>query len=178
MQTYKFTTTKSWSTCSKQVSLETSEWCTSAWQGLAQKSPRGPLWSDLYPALRQADGTLATSFSEQQQQLWMRQFSEIEAGTQVHWQELQRLDRPGLGPPLDIHQQALFPSPWVLQNLLRKLKRGKVPGLNGITTEILKAGAGPLCTQLCALTTKAVAHCKEPLEWKGGLLVPLSKGKS
>ena len=144
---------------------------------LGSKKPKRATVVRPLPALRQADGTLATSFSEQQQ-LWMRQFSEIEAGTQVHWQELQRLDRPGLRPPLDIHQQALFPSPWVLQNLLRKLKRGKVPGLNGITTEILKAGAGPLCTQLCALTTKAVAHCKEPLEWKGGLLVPLSKGKA
>lgn len=27
------------------------------------------------------------------------------------------------------------------------------------------------------LTTKIVAHCKEPLTWKGGQLIPLSKGK-
>ena len=58
-----------------------------------------------------------------------------------------------------------------------KLKRGKAPGLNRLPTEVLKAGAEPICTQLCALTSKAVAHCKEPLEWKGGVLVPLSKGK-
>ena len=54
----------------------------------------------------------------------------------------------------------------------------RTPGLNQIPTEVLKVGAGTLCVQLCALTTKAVAHCKEPLEWKGGLLVPLSKGKA
>ena len=128
------------------------------------------------PALRKQDGTLATSFTEQQV-VWMQQFSEIEAGTQIHWQELQRLDRPGLGPPLDIQRQELFPSPWTLQCSLQKLKRGKAPGHNRLPPDILKAGAGPLCTQLCALTTKAVAHCKEPLEWKGGTLIPLSKGK-
>ena len=108
----------------------------------------------------------------------MKQFGEIEAGTQMSWSALQQLDRPGLGPPLDVQQQALFPSPWILQSFLRKLKRGKTPGLNQIPTEVLKVGAGTLCVQLCALTTKAVAHCKEPLEWKGGLLVPLSKGKA
>ena len=129
------------------------------------------------PALRKPDGTLASSFTEQQI-IWMQQFSEIEAGSQIHWDELQRLDRPGLGPPLDIQSQELFPSPWTLRCSLQKLKRGKVPGLDRLPPDVLKAGAGPLCTQLCALTTKAVAHCKEPLEWKGGLLIPLSKGKS
>ena len=128
------------------------------------------------PALRKPDGTFAHSFTEQQM-VWMQQFSTIEAGTQLHWKELQRLDRPGLGPPLDVQMQDLFPSPWRLQQLLRKLKRGKVPGSNRLPPEVLKAGAAPFCTQLCALTTKAVAHCKEPLVWKGGVLVPLSKGK-
>ena len=129
------------------------------------------------PELRKPDGDIATSFTEQQQ-VWMKQFGEIEAGTQMSWSALQQLDRPGLGPPLDVQQQALFPSPWILQSFLRKLKRGKTPWLNQIPTEVLKVGAGTLCVQLCALTTKAVAHCKEPLEWKGGLLVPLSKGKA
>ena len=128
------------------------------------------------PALRKPDGTLATSFTEQQQ-VWMQQFSEIEAGVPLHWEVLQRLDRPGLGPPKDIQCQEIFPSPWELQLTLKKLKRGKVPGQNQLPPDVLKAGAAPLCHQLCALTTKAVAHCKEPLEWKGGQLIPLSKGK-
>ena len=129
------------------------------------------------PALRKKDGTLATSFTEQQQ-VWMQQFSEIEAGVPLHWETLQRLDRPGVGPPKDIQCQEMFPSPWDLQLALKKLKRGKVPGQNQLPPDILKAGAAPLCHQLCALTMKVVAHCKEPLEWKGGQLVPLSKGKS
>ena len=129
------------------------------------------------PALRKTDGTLATSFTDQQK-IWMQQFSAVEAGTQLHWEALQQLDRPGRGPPLDIQNQELFPSPWKLQCLLRKLRRGKTPGLNQLPPDVLKAGASPFCTQLCALTMKAVAHCKEPLAWKGGLLVPLSKGKA
>ena len=51
---------------------------------------------------------------------------------------------------------------WDLQQTLKKLKRGKTPGFNQIPTDVLKAGAAPLCHQLCALTTKVVAHCKEP----------------
>ena len=62
------------------------------------------------PALRKKDGTLATTFTEQQK-IWMDQFSEVEAGVPMHWSELQRLDRPGLGPPRDIQDQELFPSP-------------------------------------------------------------------
>eukprot|EP00435_Cladocopium_sp_Y103_P025543 s4003_g6.t1 len=129
------------------------------------------------PLLRHPDGTVATSFTEQQK-IWMAQFSQIEAGTQIHWSELCRLDRPGLGPPQDVHAPDLFPSPWQLQGALKKLKRGKTPGLNALTPDVLKAGGPVLCQQLCALTTKIVAHCKEPLEWKGGLLIPLSKGKA
>ena len=53
------------------------------------------------PVLRKPDGSTASSFTEQQM-VWMHQFSEIEAGVQINWQELQRLDRPGLGPPLDV----------------------------------------------------------------------------
>ena len=99
----------------------------------------------------------------------MKQFSEIEAGQQMHWEELQRLDRPGLGPPRDIHRQELFhafPLALDFAKALTRLKRGEVPGLNQIPPDVLKAGAGPLCHQLCALTTKVVAHCKEPLSWK------------
>ena len=128
------------------------------------------------PALRKQDGTLATTFTEQQK-IWMDQFSEVEAGVPMHWSELQRIDRPGLGPPRDVHDQELFPSPWALQQTLRRLKRGKTPGPNLLPPDVLKAGAAPLSHQLCALTTKIVAHCKEPLTWKGGQLIPLSKGK-
>ena len=81
------------------------------------------------PALRKKDGNFATTFTEQQQ-IWMQQFSEIEAGVPLHWEELKRLDRPGLGPPKDIQCQDVFPSPWDLQLTLKKLKRGKVPGQN------------------------------------------------
>ena len=78
------------------------------------------------PALRKPDGTLATSFTDQQL-IWMKQFSEIEAGTQIHWQELQRLDRPGLGPPIDVQAQQHFPSPWTLQCMMEKTQAGQGP---------------------------------------------------
>lgn len=52
-----------------------------------------------------------------------------------------------------------------------------MPGPNGITPCLLKARGSTFTKHLTALTTKTVAHGKEPTSWKGGKLVPLFKGK-
>ena len=57
------------------------------------------------------------------------------------------------------------------------MKRGKAPGPNGITPCLLKAGGSTFSKHFAALTTKVVAHGKEPSSWKGGKLVPLYKGR-
>ena len=130
----------------------------------------------LLPALRTQTGRYATSFTEQQR-MWMDQFGRIEAGTLQTWTSLQQQDRPGVGPPFDVQNAAAFPSPWCLQRYLRKIKRGKTPGANGLPPSVLKAGASIFAHQFAALTSKVVAHCHEPLDWKGGALIPIPKGK-
>ena len=47
-------------------------------------------------------------------------------------------------------------------------KRGKVPGNNGITNELLKIGGDVAAMHFVPLVLKCVPHQYEPLSWKGG----------
>lgn len=58
------------------------------------------------------------------------------------------------------------------------MRRGKVPGKNGITTDILKCAGDVAALQLVPLLMKCILHQYEPLSWKGGCLVPLFKGRA
>ena len=128
------------------------------------------------PMLRDPTGQKVRTYA-QQQQLWMNQFSRIEAGLPMHWHALQKADSTGLGLTMDLPEAAAFPTDWQLQEAVSHLKRGKMPGPNGITPCLLKAGGSVFTKQFVALTTKTVAHGKEPTSWKGGRLAPLHKGR-
>ena len=128
------------------------------------------------PMLQKQDGTFAATFQEQQT-TWLQQFSAIEAGHTLPWSELQtaNADLPlAVEPDLD---PAMFAAPWQIQRLLSKLHRDKVPGPNQIPPAVFKIGGSPLSKHLSVLFTKVAAMGREPLSWKGGLLVPLWKGK-
>lgn len=143
---------------------------------LGGRKHKSKLHAKPLPMLRTANGSLVNSFAHQQS-LWLEQFSKIEAGLHISWQALQRSDPPGLGLPRDMQEACLFPTDWNLQSEIAKLARGKVPGPNGLTPCILKAGGSVFTKQFAALTVKTVAHGKEPTSWKGGRLAPLYKGK-
>ena len=128
------------------------------------------------PLLRAPNGEAAQSF-EQQQQLWADQFARIEAGLFTSWKDHLSLDNDGPDLPKDIQQPETFPTDWEVQAAVSALKRGKAPGPNGITPCLLKAGGSTFSKHFLAITTKVVAHAKEPTRWKGGRLVPLYKGK-
>ena len=136
-----------------------------------QAGPARPL-----PMLKTTQGSTATSF-RQQQEIWFNQFSKVEAGLSSSLEGLQSKDACPPDLPLDLQEAALFPTEWQLQATVAKLKRGRVPGPNGLTPCILKAGGSTFAKQFLTLTTKTVAHAKEPTSWKGGKLVPLYKGK-
>lgn len=128
------------------------------------------------PMLRTSDGQCLQSF-QQQQQTWLRQFAEVEAGVPMTWSALFALCRPGL-TCLDFEfDPEAFVSPWQLLQAMRKLRRGKACGPNAIPPDLIKAGGAPFAMQLSCLTNKVVAHAHEPTTWRGGKLVPLYKGK-
>eukprot|EP00435_Cladocopium_sp_Y103_P043513 s216_g12.t1 len=146
-------------------------------QRLGRKKGGKPPGPRPLPVLRKDDGTMATSFQEQQQ-IWMEQFSAIEAGLPTTWSELEsRNAAPSMLQPQDV-DLAAYPSSWMIQELLTKLKRDKVPGPNLIPPGVMKAGGEVISRQLAVLFAKATSQAKEPMLWKGGVLVPLWKGKA
>ena len=120
--------------------------------------------------LKRSDGTYVTTY-EEQQQIWMIQFSCIEAGLPLSWENLQSLNSILDAGPLE---PAGFPSAWQIQCLLAKLHRDKVPGPNhNILPAVMKAGREILSWQLPSCLRKhrpivGAAHV---------VLVPLWKAK-
>ena len=110
--------------------------------------------------------------------LWMQQFAGIEAGIPRSWEQLadQHASQSPDMPCHDIEPEA-FPGQWQIRMLIAKLKRDKVPGPNLIPPALLKAGGHVAAKQLSVLYAKAAANSREPLPWKGGVLIPLWKGK-
>eukprot|EP00438_Fugacium_kawagutii_P018606 Skav234501 [mRNA] locus=scaffold1613:29949:34970:- [translate_table: standard] len=129
------------------------------------------------PALRKPDGTLATSFADQQR-LWMDQFATTEAGILVTWQALQEVHCGHVNIPYSDLSVSVFPTEWQLLSCLSRLQRNKAPGPDQIPSALLKAGGTPLARQLATFLLKVVSTTTEPLPWKGGRAAPLWKGKS
>ena len=135
------------------------------------KTPRRPL-----PMLRKADGSYTASVPEMQE-VFREQFAALEGGVQTSYDQLRKDHHcHDLLPAAQVDPGMLI-SPWDLAQAISRMKRGKVPGKNGITTELLKCAGDVAATQLVPLIMKCVMHQFEPLSWKGGTLVPLFKGK-
>ena len=134
-----------------------------------QPAPGRPL-----PMLRKKNGEFAKDFREQQQ-IWIQQFSEIEAGTPVNWEVLKRMDSAGLGVMTGEHDILMLPNQLEVERTIAKLKRQKATGPNQTPTDLLKAAPAIVAQQLVCLYTKAATHAKEPATWKGGYVAPLYK---
>ena len=126
------------------------------------------------PQLRLQDGTLAQSHT-QCQSVWGEQFARVEARAVVSNTQLQQLHAlQDFSADRDI---AVCPSPSDILRIIRKFKNGKVPGPGLLPVDVLTCGGFAIAQLLCPLLAKASWHAIEPISWKGGLLVPLFKGK-
>ena len=126
------------------------------------------------PRLRKADGQCAHSF-EECQAIWKEQFARTEAGVEVTDIQLAQLHAQGESTA---RRDARFcPDPYEVLSIIRRFKNGKVPVPGQLPVDILKSGGISMATILTPLFVKASWHMQEPLSWKGGLLVPLFKGK-
>ncbi len=135
------------------------------------KSPRRPL-----PMLQKDDGSF-TSSVEEMQAVFREQFAKLEGGIQKTYEALATDHHCHDLLPADQVDPGMIFSPWDIAQAISKMKRGKVPGRNGITTEILKCAGDVAASQMVPLLMKCTLHQFEPLSWKGGTLVPLFKGK-
>lgn len=126
------------------------------------------------PKLVAPDGSVAQSH-EECQQIWCRQFGQLEAGLPVTTDQIQQLHVQRCASCPD--DPAMLMSAHDILAAIRRMKSGKVPGPGRLPIDVLKAGGFTLAQSLLPLMTKATWHMHEPLAWKGGLLVPLFKGK-
>ena len=126
------------------------------------------------PKLRVSDTSFASSF-EECQEVWRKQFANAEAGIEVSESQLEQLHMQATdGKWRDVKH---CPGPFEILSTIRKFKNGKVPGPGQLPVDILKCGGIEMAKVLAPLFVKASWHMREPLTWKGGLLVPLFKGK-
>ena len=128
------------------------------------------------PMLRNADGNLAGDYAEVQA-IFCEQFAELEAGILVDQRALQNRNTSPAPLPQHLLDLDFIPSLWQLQRILMRFKNGKAPGKSGLTVEIFRAGGLSMIHQFLPLMVKAVVHTHEPLQWKGGRLFALYKGK-
>eukprot|EP00435_Cladocopium_sp_Y103_P012767 s1935_g3.t1 len=143
-------------------------------QRLGRKKKAQPKGPRPLPMLCQPSGEVTSSFVESQE-LFLGQFSKIEAGIRVNDCQLRQLHKPSAcANDIDLD---LCPTPYKLLKQIRRMKNRKAPGPGGMVVEVLKAGGEVLCQHLVPLITKAILHQQEPLHWKSGLLIPLFKGK-
>ena len=140
------------------------------------RKKKNALYPRPLPLLHDHEGNVIQSYAEQQK-AWMKHFSDVEAGILLSWDSLKAMQSPGLGvSDLDLDLQC-FPSAWDIQASIRKFKPDKAPGPNHIPPGVYKAGGEIMAKHVSILTTKVVAHAREPLNWKGGKLIPLHKAK-
>lgn len=171
----KPSTTTAWSkVCKSQGNLVTARHCFFCFVGAKRaRQPRGPR---PLPILLRPDGQPVASVQERQQ-LWRRTFADTEAGLITTMRALAQMHSGQINCVFSELDIDAFPSRWQLMGYVRKLKRGKAPGPNAIPSDLLKAAGPVVVDQMLSLITKIVATSKEPLDWKGGQLVPLWKGK-
>ena len=109
---------------------------------------------------------------------WRRHFGQMEGGQPTTpkelWQEHQ--DQLTRRPFTQLTTSDL-PTLQELEMQLRKAPIGKSCGLDAIPGELLHSACPHLATFLWPLLLKVASRIQEPLQWKGGQLVALHKGK-
>ena len=128
------------------------------------------------PLVQAEDGRQAQDFGEAQS-IWCEQFAKLEAGMAIEHDQLVKFHLAGPELQQDHIELDLLPTIPDLMTIAKKTKNGKATGPNGLPAEIFKIGGAEIMLHLMPLISKAVLYGREPLEWKGGTLVPLYKHK-
>ena len=129
------------------------------------------------PAVTLQDGTLAST-AEIAQERWRDHFAGPEQGIAVTCAQLQELAQIQFQtyPPgsfeLDVQS---IPTLTEVEQYIRKAKKHKSPGCDGLFAEIFQIDVPTVSRHLWPLLTKCTVRCCEPLQWKGGEVFSLPK---
>ena len=131
------------------------------------------------PMIKDAQGNPCTSQVAVRNR-WIEFFSEMEGGERVDALTQRKLWRSNLAAfrnfALDIPITEM-PSLTELEHTCRQVAAGKASGMDGIPSEMIKYCPSVVARQLYSLLLKIALHGQEPLEHKGGYLIPIWKGK-
>ena len=130
------------------------------------------------PVLQDEDGVTLESIEEVNAR-WIRHFAQLEAGKEVDVADfvcrmLQR--QQDTCKPAEYLLEDL-PSRLELEKAIRKMRYRKAPGPDRLPNELLKVSPGDAATVLYPILLKMICRLEEPLQWKGGQIFSLFKGK-
>ena len=138
----------------------------------SRRSPFQPL-----PAVLDSTGQLASSTADRLE-CWRSHFAQQEAGEAVAHEDYashlrtQRLQSRPSCPAFDIR---CVPSLMSVEQTIVGLPIGKAAGYDGITGELLRLHAASSARVLLPVFAKSALSLREPVEYRGGALVPLAK---
>lgn len=131
------------------------------------------------PAVRQADGAPCNSAPEALNR-WIQFFADMEGGKRVSHRELHTewvLSLARLSDEECNMEVSEIPSLCQLEAACRRVKAGKADGPDRVPSELCKYYPKEIAKLLYGLLMKLVTHGHEPLLHKGGLVMPIWKGK-
>ncbi|CAE7889137.1 hypothetical protein AK812_SmicGene17289 [Symbiodinium microadriaticum] len=132
------------------------------------------------PAVMDEQGILAPDVPSQRD-LWRAHFAGLEAGEKLEpgqyaaaFQD-QRCANPEQQTCFDL---SIVPTLTSVEQSILSLKRGKACGQDGLTAELLRNSTSLSARALLPVFVKSILGAQEPIEYRGGALMPLAKKAS
>ena len=108
---------------------------------------------------------------------WQVQFSRLEHGEDVAFSDLLQRSSQTHCMPRSAQDLLSVPTIYELEQAIRNLHPGKAPGLDGLGAEILQLALQEAARRIYPILLKAAVRGQGVVEWAGGWLIPLFKGK-
>ena len=148
---------------------------------LLPKHRRGVFSAQSLPGLLNCEGLPTTSTAETAR-VFQEYFGKAEGGTQLNIAEMeenflanQHRHIEMISPLLPMMPREEIPSLQLLEGKIRRLKRGKAYGPDGLPTELFRAAPAQAAYTYYSLMVKTNVLGLEPLQWKGGIVKPIFK---
>ena len=140
---------------------------------LGARQPR--LWKSPLPSLRDQQGQ-PVSGRVQLDQAWLKYFGDMELGEITPTDVYISKSTAAEFMEVDFQPDAtLLPSLCDIEQILRSTKTDKAAGLDKIPGELLKGCPARMSAVLQPLFFKAVLRGRQPIQWRGGLLIEALK---
>ena len=136
-----------------------------------------PLRPRSKPMLLSLEGEVLTTH-EGQQQRWNEHFATILNGEIKTWRQICDEFPPPTMDQVEVPEpSANLPTCRDVEAIMMRVKVGRAPGPDGVPSLLMKSCASILAKVYHPLMVKALTVNFEPLEWSGGRLCVIPKGK-